>query len=287
MHQATLLKPSVKITFDSTANALAVNTPYDRGFLAHFKNAIPYTQRRWNNDRRVWLVDVSCGKQLQDLIWKHYSVQVAIPKVNLGSQKTQTQLFSIRYLGATKERDDGTESAYGYANGDWNVVFSRKILQEWFGQVNRPDESPTLYSVLSVSLTASADEIKKSWRRLVRQWHPDVAKEPDAREQFERVQSAYEVLRDATTRAKYNAGLALERSLKQYEGRKARQDEQYSTYRAPLRCGLILVQGVNSLGRFQVEKILQWEDIVNARGQILVSTWGMGEDSFREEWVTA
>jgi len=60
------------------------------------------------------------------------------------------------------------------------------------------------YKILGVARTASADEIKKSYRRLARKYHPDVSKEKDAEAKFKEVQEAYEVLKDTEKRAAYD-----------------------------------------------------------------------------------
>ena len=61
------------------------------------------------------------------------------------------------------------------------------------------------YEVLGVSKTASADEIKRAHRKLVRQYHPDVNKNnKGAEEKFKEVQEAYDVLSDAEKRANYD-----------------------------------------------------------------------------------
>ena len=53
------------------------------------------------------------------------------------------------------------------------------------------------YDVLGVGKTASADEIRKAHRKLVRQYHPDVNKNnKSAEEKFKEVQEAYDVLSD-------------------------------------------------------------------------------------------
>jgi DnaJ-class molecular chaperone len=61
------------------------------------------------------------------------------------------------------------------------------------------------YEILGVSKNASADEIKKAHRKLVRQYHPDVNRDnPKAAEKFNEMQEAYDVLSDATKRRNYD-----------------------------------------------------------------------------------
>jgi curved DNA-binding protein len=60
------------------------------------------------------------------------------------------------------------------------------------------------YKTLGLKRDAAADEIKKSYRKLARKYHPDVSKEDKPEEKFKQVSEAYEVLRDPEKRAAYD-----------------------------------------------------------------------------------
>jgi curved DNA-binding protein len=61
------------------------------------------------------------------------------------------------------------------------------------------------YSILGVAKTASHDEIKKSYRKLAKKYHPDSNKDKDAENRFKEISEAYEVLGDKDKRAKYDS----------------------------------------------------------------------------------
>ena len=60
------------------------------------------------------------------------------------------------------------------------------------------------YAIMGLPRTASADEVKRAYRKLARKYHPDVSKEPDAEARFKEVGEAYEVLKDPEKRAAYD-----------------------------------------------------------------------------------
>ena len=60
------------------------------------------------------------------------------------------------------------------------------------------------YQLLGVSRNADADTLKRAYRKLARQYHPDINKDPGAEEKFKEIGRAYEVLADPGTRARYD-----------------------------------------------------------------------------------
>ena len=64
--------------------------------------------------------------------------------------------------------------------------------------------SKSLYDTLDVAQDASADEIKKAYRRLARKYHPDVNKDAGAEDKFKEINAAYEILSDEQKRRQYD-----------------------------------------------------------------------------------
>src|SRR5436853_211151 len=61
------------------------------------------------------------------------------------------------------------------------------------------------YKTLGVSRDAPQDDIQRAYRKLARQYHPDMNKEKGAEERFRLIGEAYEVLKDPQKRKQYNA----------------------------------------------------------------------------------
>ena len=60
------------------------------------------------------------------------------------------------------------------------------------------------YAILGVPRDASADDIKKAYRKLAHKYHPDVSKDPKGEERFKEVAEAYQTLKDDEKRAAYD-----------------------------------------------------------------------------------
>lgn len=284
------------LTLDN--DTLVYRTPYNPGLVGALKAAIPATDRKWDPRRRVWLVASAHGQTLANLAAQYLGVQLSVPTTGTVGATRETRVLEIRYIGATKDRGDGERTAFGWVAGEWSVIFPEPVLLSWFGDSPSNPDSPrdtgrattTLYAVLAVKRSASGTDIRTAYRRMARQWHPDVCREPDAHERFIRIQQAYDVLKDPRLRARYDAGLQLEQAARVAE---QQQRELYQPnwsamidgYRPPLRCGILLVEGIEQLGRFIVDNILAWEDIVDAQGRTLVTSWPMGAETFEERWV--
>lgn len=274
-------------TLTPTADGLAFRSSYDPALVAALKAQIPYQERRWDPDNKCWLVAPGNEQTLAAITAKHLGVTLRLPQAVDVTATKETRLLDVRYIGAPKERSDGTRSAFGYCEGEWSVIFPEDILKNWFelGGMESPQTSgptSTLYGLLGARRDAGDHELKRAYRKMAKRWHPDVSQEDDAAEMFKRINDAYQILSDARLRKKYDAGLTLEASLQQQD----RSRRKYSpAWRPPVRCGHILAEGTASLGRFLVGAILQWEDITDVHGRILVTSWPAGANHFTTSWI--
>ncbi|GFQ04590.1 chaperone protein dnaj [Phtheirospermum japonicum] len=133
-------------------------------------------------------------------------------------------LFAPYYLRSTPQRQNNLLSSLGsssscYTTGGSPVVWGdKKFLQVSLSSSAQSNKKMSArrfgravvvaaadyYSTLGVPKSASSKEIKAAYRKLARQFHPDVNKEPGATEKFKEISSAYEVLSDDKKRALYD-----------------------------------------------------------------------------------
>lgn len=275
---------------NAPAGGYSLRTPYDTGLLAAFKAAVPAADRTWDSANRRWLFDPAHVNTVIALCEKYgYSV-TCHARPAAATPVAETRLLRVEYIGAPKERKDGRILAYGYVDGGWNVLFPEAALRAWFagglddlGGQGAATAATTYYGLLGVKRTATDAEIKSAHRLMVKRWHPDVNRDPDAGEMMKRINGAYAILANATLRRRYDFGLTLENDAAQQGQRPPATTS--SIWRPPLRCGWILVEGVAHAGRIAVQRILQWQDITDAAGRVMVTSWPTGATTFKTEWI--
>jgi len=283
--------PAPYARLDLVGGELVLDSSYDAALVAALKAAVPPTERAWDKAGRVWRVAPKQAKTVASIVQTYLGVAVALPVAagTVEQPRPETKVFRLEYLGQCKQREDGSTSAMGYADGAWSVIAPEPVLRAWFEgtQADQPARGvgrETLYGLLGVPPTASADELKAGYRRMARQWHPDVCSEPNATEMFQLIKGAYDVLGDLLRRKKYDAGLFFAANDHQRH-MPARFSAYAEAYRAPLRCGMVVAEAAPSLGRWTLTKIIGWNDITDLSGRVMVASWDRDNDRIKVEWV--
>ncbi len=282
-------------TLTPVAGGLEFRTPYDESLLRDFKIKVPPDARKWDPARKVWVVSPQYGQVCADLADAYLGVSLTVPKA-AAAPTTETRLVQLEYLGRCKQRDNGDSTAFGWADGGWTLIIPEAVLREFFeAEPAKPGEALTFFAVLMVKTDATVEQIRSAYRRLAFQWHPDRCSENGAAEQFKTIHHAYEVLGDDLRRRKYVAGLALEAAAKAapidrfpnspFAGSGYNPQGQGYGYRSPLRCGWLLVEGTEQIGRLVVSKILQWEDVVREDGKTMTTSWPAGAERYEVNWA--
>jgi hypothetical protein len=259
----------VQITAES--GSYKVRSPYNPKFVEQLKLRIPATARAWDNSSKCWFVAASYGNEIKKLCDEVYGGDVVLPTI-LG-EKAQSFECALRvdYLANCKQ-----EVANVHSLGSWSAKIPESVLRAWFKQTDA--NAGTLYGLLNCDEKAAGAEIKSAYRRAARVWHPDICREENAREMFEKIKEAYDVLSNPETRNKYNAGLMFERMAKM-----SPKASRFSSFTPPFRCGDLKVKARREMGQLIVEEILEWNDIKDDFGRIMTSYWD--GDSFSVMWV--
>ena len=144
------------------------------------------------------------------------------------------------------------------------------------------------YKVLGLEKTASGKDIKKAFRRLALQYHPDKNKDPDAEERFREIAEAYEILSDENKRRQYDANGAGSGSFRAGGNTRARDfhfnfDDLFKQFEDDIFGGEhadhFASHFENHFARHaeNVGGDFDFEDIFNAQG---FDAFGFGGDSF-------
>lgn len=275
---------------DRSTGELMFTTSYDEKFVADLKKKIPVSHRAWDKPNRVWRVSPSYAMKAVGLILRYYQYDLATDVQRLLNQSTVKEIvqkkYRLDYLGAVRERDNGEKLANGLVDGQWTIKISLKALKAWF--TADPTAGKSFYDILGVKAKDDQAAIKTAYRRLIRQWHPDVCKEANAHVVAQRINDAYATLSDWDKRRRYDAaGKMLDtKTVKVVRGTIEHiASDKWESWVPPIRCGWITVRGTMQMGRMVVEEIVAWEDEINAQGKTRVTSWPADGETFDERWV--
>lgn len=245
----------------------SVSFPYDPVTVDMIKRYVPNTGRAWDGLGKRWIISGQYKREAEN------ALGMTLPAITAVKLSPVVKLLTVHYIGQCKERAPGDISAMALLeNKSWGAVFPEQVLRAWFDdQTNSSTPTQnTWYAVLGARQTDDADGIKSAYRRMARQWHPDVCREPNANEMFLRIREAYNILSNSRSRSRYDAGLILAASV---DDKRSGRVETSGSYRSPLRCGFILCEGIENMGRLNVSNIIGWDDITRADGRSMVASW--------------
>lgn len=263
---------------------LSYQTTYHPKLIEALKQQVPTEDRRWDPVHKVWLVAYKHATLLQTLTARYLLVTISIPPPPAQTTEVEKKAFRLEYLGLCRSRSGAESSAFGWVDGGFNYLFSEKVLREWFKDRSKPGEAKDFYGVLGIDRTANDQDIRKSYRRLAMQYHPDHNKEADAVDQFKLISKAYQTLFDPLLRKKYDFGLVL--AAQTTKDVPKPNPQVVDGYRSPLKCGYVMAEGKTQLGRFIVSKILVWADVLREDGYVMVTYWTEGANSPTIKWVS-
>lgn len=272
-------------------DSLAINTPYNADFVTALKNVIPAHKRAWS--KPSWIVALEYEQQAISLVMIYYECMPSIVDRSTDEPDRVTQLIKLEYLGRCKSVDNRPSVASAWVNGGWSVSILETALRAFFeGPKPTNDTAPNYYGMLGIAQDSTSDEIKKAYRRMARQWHPDVNRgDPDAPDMFKKINEANTVLSDARKRKKYDfilrvvADTTTDKTTSSYlQDLIDSYNDRYG-YRSPLRCGHLNVEGSLVFGKLTVDKINSWEDIRDDQGRTMVTTWIKDDKNFTVYWI--
>ena len=117
---------------------IGFESPYDPDLVAALKVKIPYSDRRWDRDQKMWFVAPQHAETLADLAEQYLGQRPRVPTVQAQAQE-ETRLLDVRYIGAAKERAGGQVPRERLCRTLLPLGFLDRVFQfdHWQNQINR------------------------------------------------------------------------------------------------------------------------------------------------------
>lgn len=264
------------ITMRAAGPICEVAFRYDPALTEEVKR-LPSWGRGWVRARKIWEVAPMLAPTLAEWLSNVSQTQVVAPPASAYAPPAPVTL-RILYVAKVKGETDWSAAHVMDEQRQWTAALWGPAVREWFGAAETTTH--TLYSLIGVAETASIDEIERAIKRALRQWHPDVCREPDAADRTRAILEARTILTVPALRARYDAGLAAER-LTRGVGGITRAGE----YRPPLRSGVISGRGYTVAGKLLIVTIDRWDDLTDAHGRTAVVSFPVGVENPVVTWV--
>ncbi len=139
------------------------------------------------------------------------TTEPAILTVTIGSEHQVAGLEATSLVSTRVREPDPAAGQTRRARADQDGLPGNNGRGARSGTLRWPDSDGVLvadyYALLKIRRDATQDEVKRAYRRLARELHPDVNPDPETQERFKEITQAYEVLSDTEKRRMYDMGV--------------------------------------------------------------------------------
>lgn len=264
------------VTMRAVGSICIIQTRYDPALTETIKR-LPAWARGWNKEQKWWEIAPVLAPAVAEWLSAATGRPIAPPPPDAYTPPKPVTIRAL-YVAKVKGEDDWAAAHVMDEHRHWSAALWGPAVRQWFGAASAAPA--TLYSLIGVAETATTDEIERAIKRALRQWHPDVCREPDAADRTRAILEARAILTVPALRARYNAGLAAER-LTRGSGGITRAGE----YRPPLRSGIICGRGYTVVEKHVLVEITQWEDLTDAHGRTAVVSFPTGVNDPVVMWI--
>ncbi|CAF4540229.1 unnamed protein product [Rotaria sp. Silwood1] len=167
----------------------------------------------YDHAKRFWIQITGWGEGIKLHLGASLITGLITTTVTAPLDTIKTNMYAAGSYGVTELTNKivNKEGFRGLLRG-WTAAYVRLgpqtvvifLVMERLRQFSAKTNDFNPYEVLGLTRTASDKEIRQAYKKLARYWHPDKNSEPNAHEQFTKINAAYEILSDSIKRQNYD-----------------------------------------------------------------------------------